>query len=191
VTDLPDTGRGRALQGAFWRHDLLVALVGALLLGGGLVGQWFASCPALKAYDRDGVKFQYPASWLQTPTGELRGEDAITRITVASQPRPENAMIGVDATLELQRGREYGRLYQRTASERQKIGDKEWLRTAYTYAFVPSEGAAPRIASAIELAYPADLEVNAPRLTIVTLHGTEERLHTLEPEVVKSLAVSP
>ena len=63
------------------------------------------------------------------------------------------------------------------------------LRTVYAYAFKPTPTHAPRVATAVEYAFPAGVE-GVP-LYIVTLHAGEERLKELEPEVLGTIEVAP
>ncbi|HKA88399.1 MAG TPA: hypothetical protein VKE22_12080 [Haliangiales bacterium] len=174
-------------------HDALVVVAALVLLGGGAVLAGHAECPAMKRHQADGLSVDVPAAWLREPREggvQFRGEDAVTRLEVRSLPRAEPS-VGVDGMLELERGQTYGQMYRRLGSERRKIRGKEWLRTEFVYACKPTPDHAPRIADAIEIAYPADAEVASSRVWVVTLHGSEERVRELEPWVLGTAEVSP
>ena len=173
------------------QHDAIVVVVAAVLLAGGAVLAARAECPAMKRYAGDGVSVDVPATWLRQPREggvEFRGEDAITRLEVRTLPRPE-AAVGVDGLLELDRGQTYGQLYRRLSSERRTIRGRVWLRTEFVYAFRPTEEHAPRVANAVEIAFPTD--DGSTKVWVVTLHGSEERLRELEPWVLGTAEVAP
>ncbi len=174
-------------------HDALVVVVALVLLGGGAVLAAHADCPAMKRYEADGLSVDVPAAWLREAKEggvQFRGEDAVTRLEVRSLPRAEPS-VGVDGLLELERGQTYGQMYQRLGAGRRKLHDKEWLRTEYVYAFKPTPSHAPRVAHAVEIAYPTDAAVASPRLWVVTLHGSEDRVRELEPWVLGTVDVKP
>jgi hypothetical protein len=182
----------------FWqRHDLSVVGVAALVLG----AAWLLCEPspdaAMKPVTRAGLTAWVPAGWIADPgSGDAnaatvaRGEDALTRIELRVLDRPPG-QVTVDASLELERGHRYGQLYQRTDSARRTVDGREWLRTTYAYAFKPTPTHAPRLASAVEYAWPAESSVDAPHLFVVTLTGPEERVKELEPKVFSRIGVAP
>jgi hypothetical protein len=174
-------------------HDVVVVVVALLLLAGGAVLAARTDCPAMKRYEADGIAIAVPATWLREPREggvQFRGEDAVSRLEVRSLPRAEATAGAVDNLLELERAQTYG-LYRRLSTDKRTIHGKEWLRTEYVYAFKPTPEHAPRIANAIELAYPADAAVPSTRLWVVTLHGSEDRVRELEPWVLGTVEIQP
>jgi hypothetical protein len=133
-----------------------------------------------------------PASWLaEPPSGEttaVRGEDAVTRLELRVT-EPPTGQVSLDSALELERGHRYGELYQRASSERRVLGGVPVLRTAYSYAFKPTPTHAPRIAAAVEIAFPVDAQ--GKPLYVVTLHAPDDRLSELEGRIMPSIEVAP
>ncbi len=132
-----------------------------------------------------GVTVTVPASWIvDGAAGVARGEDAITHVDVRVEDPPP-PQVGLDAVLELERGRRYGDVYQRTATGNTDAAGKTWLRTTYAYAFKPSPTHTPRVATAVEYAWAGGAHVY-----VVTLHGpTEQRVKDLEPVVFHAIQV--
>jgi hypothetical protein len=167
----------------FWlRHDLPVLGAAAALLVAGFAMREGAAGPATRPVALAGVTVSVPAAWIvDGPAGVARGEDAVTRVEVRVEDPPP-ATITLDAGLELERGRRYGALYQRTATGATPQG---WQRTTYSYAFKPSPTHAPRLASAVEYA-----RVAGDRVYVVTLHAaTDERARALEPEIFAAVVL--
>jgi hypothetical protein len=173
-------------------HDVPVVAVALVVLGAG----WLLFArgePPDRTFRLDGLSVRYPGDWLSEAapapsSAAFRGEDALSRLEVRVGPRPPLA-VTVDAALELERGRRFGSLLQRLESGRRVVGDKTWIRTRFAYAFKPSPDDVPRVASAVEYAYPADPGTPGEHLYVVTLHGSDERVRALEPRVLGSLSV--
>jgi hypothetical protein len=181
------------LSEPFWlRSDLHVAGVAVLVLVMAWMLRVETSQLPSKRVAHGKLSAAVPASWLaDPPAGEVtvvRGEDAVTRLELRVTDRP-TGLVSLDSALELERGHRYGELYQRSSSERRNLGGLPILRTAFSYAFKPTPTHAPRIASAVEIAFPVD--VQGTPLYVVTLHAPEDRLSGLEARVMPSIAVAP
>jgi hypothetical protein len=167
----------------FWlRHDLHVAAIALAILGLGWLVRVEAGGQPTKTVSGGGLTVEVPSDWIVEPAqGEAqvaRGEDAVTRLEIASR-EPPGDLVTVEAGLELERAQRHGPLYQRLESGRKTVGGRDFLRTAFGYAFKPTPEHAPRLASAVEYA----LEAKG-RLWVVTLHAPEERIARLEREVL-------
>jgi hypothetical protein len=175
----------------FWlRHDLPVVGAAVAVLLAAWLFRAEALAPAEKHVQQGHLVATVPASWLATPHGDstlVQGEDAITGVELRVVERPGGPGM-LDATLELARGQRYGELYQRLESGRSRVGSAEALRTVYAYAFKPTPTHAPRVATAVEVAFPVEGE--GP-LYVVTLRGEAERVRELEPRVLGTLEVLP
>jgi hypothetical protein len=175
----------------FLRHDLLVVVLGFLGIGAGWMASAYGLVPGAKRWNSGGVSFAYPADWLAVSSAEdavvVRGEDATTHIDLETWMKPGTTLVTSDAYLELDRAQRYP-LYERLGSEKQRIGEKDWLVTHFAYASKAGQGFAPRVVHAVEFVYPADFEVNRASLSIVTIHASAERLPVLEANLVPTLS---
>jgi hypothetical protein len=172
----------------FWlRHDLHVLGVCALVLLAGWSVRGEAPGRTTRAVAVAGVGLRVPSGWiLDTAAGAVRGDDAVTGVEVRVEEAPPDPVV-LDTALELDRGRRYGELYQRTGTGDVKSGGRTWRRTTYAYAFKPSPTHTPRIASAVEYALAA-----GGHAYVVTLHaGSDARLAELEPVVLSAIEVKP
>jgi hypothetical protein len=177
----------------FWlRNDLHVVGVALLVLLTAWIFRAETAEAPHKRVAHGKLSVAVPGGWLADPpatdTTVVRGEDAVTGLELRITDRP-SGLFTLESALELERGRRFGELYQRLSSERKPIGGRDVLRTVYSYAFKPTPTHAPRVASAVEYAFPAGVE--GQPLYIVTLHAGEERLKELEPEVLTTIEVAP
>jgi S1-C subfamily serine protease len=206
TTDLVEFGE--ELRGHYRRQDgIVVALALAIVFVGGLVHRELVT-PEQVAFREHGLSFQRSTAWLapeETPLppprlvpgtlparphpGELpyhvvftSALDAEARLEIRIEPRPpwSNLLTG----LELDRRARFGELYAARPGQVRSIGDHEWLRTEYHYAYAPVAGDEPRIGHAVEYA-----TVDPERLYVVTFHGTAGEIARMEDVTVASLHV--
>lgn len=180
------------LSEPFWlRHDLHVAGIAALVLFTAWLLRAQTSESPAKRVAHGKVSAAVPSGWLAEPapgdTTVVRGEDGVTRLELRVADRP-SGLFSLDSALELERGHRYGELYQRSASDRRTVAGMPVLRTVFTYAFKPTPTHAPRVAAAVEIAFPVDAE--GTPLYIVTLHAPEDRLPDLEARIMPSIEVA-
>ncbi len=176
----------------FWlRHDLHIAGIAVVILAMAWLLRAETRAPPSKRVTSGKLSVAVPAEWLAAPPDgdvtTVRGDDAVTRLELRSGERPAGE-VSLDGALELDRGRRYGELYQRSVSERANIGGRDLLRTVFAYAFKPTPTHAPRVAAAVEYAFPID---GQGPLHVVTLHASEARLPELEARVMGTIEVAP
>jgi hypothetical protein len=174
----------------FWlRHDLHVVAAAVGLLALGWVVQARAGDPPHKTVELGPLAVEVPAGWLverSTPTAVVaRGEDAVTRVEL-SLVEATGEKVPLESSLELLRAQRHGPLYQRHGGGTLDWAGRTWQRTSFSFAFRPSPGHAPRVASAVEVATQA-----GDRLLLCTVIAPPERIAELEPEILGSLSVSP
>jgi len=174
----------------FWlRHDLHVVAVAAAALAIAWLFRFDVAAPTRRVASGP-LSAAVPAAWLADPPqgGALtvRGDDALTRLELRVVDPPPEA-VSLDAALELERGGRYGELYQRVSSGRRSVGDKDVLRTVYTYAFKPTPAHGPRVATAIEYAFAAG--ASGP-IYVATVHGGDDKVRDLERRILGSLEVA-
>lgn len=208
TTDLVEFGE--ELRGHYRRQDgVVVALALAIVFVGGLLHRALvtpAEVQSEAAFKAHGLAFARSTAWLapeESPLppprlvpgtlatrprpGELpyhvvftSSLDAEARLDVRIETRPpwSNLLTG----LELDRRARFGELYAARAGQVRSIGDHEWLRTEYQYAYAPVVGDEPRIGRAVEYA-----TVDPERLFVITFHGTPAQIARMEDVTAPSL----
>ena len=176
----------------FWlRHDLHVVGVALLVLATAWTFRAETARVPIKRVAHGKLSATVPGEWLADPPAgdatRVRGEDAVTGLELRVTDRP-TGLVTLDSALELDRCGRYGELYQRMASERRTTGGRAILRTVYAYAFKPTPTHAPRVAVAVEYAFPVEGE--GTPLYVVTLHASEDRVKELEPQILGSIEVA-
>lgn len=181
-----------ASEPAFLRHDLLVPALAALALIGGWLAHDSLTRPKLATLSRDGLSFRYPAGWhVSSDSDQLPAHLRIQPIGQSAEEHVDVSLLTkppvdgpIDQIIDLYRSREYGDLYKSFGATRRNVGGREWVRTQFAYAYKLTEGDVPKVGWGVEYA-----AVNGDRLYIVSVHAPEERVRTLESEILGTLAV--
>ncbi len=109
--------------------------------------------------------------------------DPAARLEIRIAERPTTG--NLRSALVLERVSRHGEALWAADSVDSTIGGRDWVRTAYRYAYKGSKSDAPRIATGIEYA-----TINGRLLYAVTLHGrTDADARRLEALLVPTLAV--
>jgi hypothetical protein len=109
--------------------------------------------------------------------------DPVARLEIRIAERPTTG--NLRSALVLERVSRHGEALWAADSVDSTIGGRDWVRTAYRYAYKGSKSDAPRIATGIEYA-----TINGRLLYAVTLHGrTDADARRLEALLMPTLAV--
>jgi S1-C subfamily serine protease len=192
------------------RLDLLVVIAGLALLAAGGLAHRSLSAPSMTPFAHGALSFDRPATWLPPrhveprvhrlaaavaptvtpPTGDhlhlvLQSSiDPVARIEIRVADRPRYG--NLRGLLALERHGQYGALLWAAPADHRSIGDDDWLRTRFRYAYQDRDRGPPAIAAAVEYA-----TITRNQLYVVTLHGTDAEVARLEQRVAPTLAVDP
>jgi hypothetical protein len=180
-------------EGWFVAHDFPVWIAAVVLLVGGWIAHATLNKPGVKAFDRHGLTFTYPSSWLAADPG---GDDALPLATsyaslAGGQTRVEvriTAKPGFDgpigSLLDANRAMRYAGMYKRMDIGTTLVRGRSWSRAEYIYAYKPTADDAPQVASAVEYGI-----VNGDKLYAVSVHGPKDRVDRLERDILGTLAL--
>jgi len=197
---------GGEIRGTYQRLDLLVVVLGLAIVAGAAQLHQRLVTPETTSFAAHGLAMTRSAAWLApefvpTPAPRLvhalpqptagglpyhvvftSSISADARLEVTIEPRPPWSNLRAD--LELDRRTRYGETYAADPGEVRTIDHRDWLRTAYRYAYVSEAGDEPRIGRAVEYA-----TIGGDRLYVVTFHGTPAQTARMEAVTAPSLRV--
>jgi len=175
----------------FLAHDGLVTVFAMLLLLAGWASYRKVTEQKTATFDRQGLTFTYPAGWFPddaTPEAfpvsvSFAAIEPTTHVDVRISKKP--AFDGpIESVLDLNRSRQYGELYKKFTTDKKTVAGKEWLRSDFSYAFKKSDDDTPRVAWGVEYA-----TVNNENLYVVTIHGPEGQVKSLERDVLGTVSL--
>jgi hypothetical protein len=188
----------------FLQNDLGVVALAAVLLLGGAFGYRALTAPKMTTWvSGQGLSIRVPADWIpltlstqKTEMGALQTHHRHASAAVLpfldveirkfDAPPGDIGFAGLSAALDARRLAEYHEFYRSIGTQVAKLKGRTWDRTPFRHAEKRSDADDPQVYAAVEYA-----TMNNGNLYVVTLHGSDADVKSLESTIFDTLEVSP